>query len=120
MISKQTKNKNLTQISNVPQTSRVWLLWIGSGIILLISLLNLGLWSKNKIAGWQRQPVEQEITKWEEVVNKTPTYRDGYLKLATLYWKLKDDEKAKTALNRAIEIDPNYKGIEKIKEILGY
>lgn len=120
MISKQTKNKKVTQIAKISQTSKVWLLWIGSGIILLISLLNFGLWSRNKIAGWQRQPIEQEIAKWEEIVSNTPTYRDGYLKLATLYWKLKEDNKAKESLNRATEIDPNYEGIEELKKKLGY
>ena len=107
------------KISRIPKLSNV-LLWFGCGVVIIISLLNLALWARNEIAKKLKSPIEQEITYWEEIINKTPTYRDGYLKLATLYWKLNEDEKAKTALNKATEIDPNYGEVKRLKTKLGY
>ncbi|MBI3290047.1 hypothetical protein HYZ78_01490 [Candidatus Microgenomates bacterium] len=110
------------KVARVPQVSRVSrvLLWAGAIIILLAALSNLGLWARNEYAKWQREPIETEIKQWEEVVEKTPTYRDGYLKLATLYWKLRQDDKAKAALERAKEIDPNYDATYELEQKLGY
>ena len=109
-------------VARVPRVSRASraLLWAGAIIILLAALSNLGLWARNEYAKWQRTPIEAEIKQWEEVVEKTPTYRDGYLKLATLYWKLRQDDKAKEAINRAKEIDPNYDATYDLEEKLGY
>lgn len=99
---------------------KLLLLWLGGGVILFISLANLTFWAENKIANEQREPIEAEITKWEEVISRTPTYRDGYLKLATLYWQIKEDEKAEQALSSAEKIDPNYEETEKLRGLLGY
>ena len=88
--------------------------------MVLISLSIFSLWTRNELAKFTREPIEQEIIKWEQLVLVTPTYRDGYLKLATLYWRLDEDEKAKEMLTRAKGIDPNYEETEKLKKDLGY
>lgn len=96
------------------------LLLVGATFIVIVSLINLGLWVRNEIAKSQRASIEQEIAKWKEVVTQTPTYRDGYLKLAALYWKLNEDEKAKEALDRAKDIDPNYEETENLRRTLSF
>ena len=110
------------KVSNVPKVSKVSkvFLWAGAIIIVLAALSNLGLFARNEYAKWQRAPIEAEIKQWEEVVEKTPTYRDGYLKLATLYWKLRQDDKARVAIQKAKEIDPNYEATYELEEKLGY
>src|SRR3989338_11058040 len=52
--------------------------------------------------------VMAEITKWEKLIIKYPNYRDGYIKLAILYWKISDFDKTKNFLSRALELDPNH------------
>lgn len=112
------RNKKVT--SNMQQVTRKLLISFGGGIIVLISLSIFSLWAKNEVATFLRTPVEREIKEWEEIVNKTPTYRDGYLKLATLYWRLHEDEKVKENLDIARHLDPNYEGTQTLKKELGY
>ncbi len=102
------------------QGEHSWLLWLCAIVILLFAISNLALYARNEYAKWQKTPIETEIKQWEEVVAKTPTYRDGYLKLATLYWKLRQDDKAKAALERAHEIDPNYEATYELEQKLGF
>mgnify|MGYP001615179234 CR=1 FL=1 len=108
------------KVRKVEHTKRSWLLWLCAAFILLAAISNLGLFARNEYAKWQKAPIEAEIKQWEEVVAKTPTSRDGYLKLATLYWKLRQDDKSKAALERAKEIDPNYETTYELQEKLGY
>ena len=107
------------KVRKIEQTKRSWLLWLCALFILLVALSNLALFARNEYAKYKRAPIEAEVKQWEEVVSKTPTYRDGYLKLDTLYWQLEEDDKAKTALDKAREIDPNYSETEKLRDKLG-
>ncbi|MBI2405917.1 hypothetical protein HYV21_02595 [Candidatus Microgenomates bacterium] len=116
---RQVSTPSSTRGAQGKQVSKI-LLWVGGGIILIISFANLTVWSRNVIAQWRREPIEKEIAQWEQIVQETPTYRDGYLKLATLYWKLHEDKKSQEALNRAEEIDPNYEETRELKMRLGY
>lgn len=108
------------KVRKVDENKRNWFLWLLGALILLLAISNLALYARNEHAKWQRSPIEAEIKQWEEVVAKTPTYRDGYLKLATLYWKLRQDDKAKEALENAKEIDPNYDATYELEQKLGY
>lgn len=56
----------------------------------------------------EREQVLKDINKWEKVVQKYKDYKDGYLQLAILEYKMGDLNKAKTYLNNALNIDPNY------------
>ena len=63
---------------------------------------------------WQRkyysdsEDIKRLIAAWEEIIAEKPNYRDGYLQLAYLHYKLYEDNKAKEYLEKAIELDPNY------------
>ena len=65
------------------------------------------------------QTIEKEIAKWQEFVAENPTYRDGYLRLALYYQKLKYLEEARVNLAKALELDPNFPGTKKLQEVLG-
>jgi len=65
------------------------------------------------------QRIGQEISYWENVVSQKPDYRDAYLQLAILNYRIYKNEKAKEYLKRAREIDPNYepaRGLERVLE----
>lgn len=58
---------------------------------------------------------QQEIAKlnnlkvhWEKIVADSPTYRDGYLQLAAIEYKLQNATIAKFHLQKVLEIDPNF------------
>jgi len=72
------------------------------------------LWSK-----WRSQnpkEAEKEVQKWEQFLETTPTYRDGWVYLSFYYFKLGQEEKAKESLQKARNIDPLNNSIEKLEE----
>lgn len=73
---------------------------------------------------WQRklhsdpEDIKKLIAAWEEIVAEKPGYRDGYLQLAYLHYKIYENEKAKEYLEKAIELDPNYKLARELEKTL--
>lgn len=66
----------------------------------------------------ERKQVLEDIKKWESVVNKYKDYRDGYLELAGLEYRLGNMNKAKEYLNKVLTIDPNSKQGRELEKIL--
>lgn len=64
--------------------------------------------------------IKKLIAGWEEIVGKYPNYRDGYLQLAWLYYKIYEDKKAKENLSKALELDPNFKPASELEKIIDY
>jgi len=62
--------------------------------------------------------IKKLISGWEEVLEKYPNYRDGYLQLTYLYYKTYQDEKAKENLTKALELDPNFPPTNEIKKLI--
>lgn len=60
------------------------------------------------------EEIKKDINKWEGFVLENPTYRDGYLQLTLLYFKLGEKEKAQEKLQKAIDLDPNNEEIRGI------
>ena len=75
---------------------------------------------------WQLQVKRQKelqekkmvIFKWEEILAAKPDFRDGWLKLAVSYLEIGAVQKAKEALDKAKELDPNYEKIKEIEDVL--
>ena len=61
--------------------------------------------------------IKKLISGWEETLEKYPDYRDGYLQLAYLYYKIYQDEKAKENLTKALELDPNFETAQELSLI---
>ena len=85
----------------------------------------LGEKTNSKISElWQREyysnpeDIQRLIEAWEKIVQEKPNYRDGYLQLAILHYKIYENEKAKEYLNKALEIDPNYQLTRELEKIL--
>lgn len=98
-------------------------------ISLLCTLLILGIfylsrevyihYQENNVLLNQRGKISGEIMYWEQVVNKYTDYRDGYFKLAVLYYQMNNLEKSKENLQNSLKIDPNYAPGRKLEEQIG-
>lgn len=66
----------------------------------------------------QRQEIISQISYWKEITNKYKGYRDGYFQLAVLEYRLNDTERAKSYLQNALDIDPNFQRGRELKKTL--
>jgi len=62
--------------------------------------------------------IKRLIIGWEKIVNQRPGYRDGWLQLAYLNYKIYEDEKAKEYLAKVLEIDPNFAPARELEKII--
>lgn len=73
---------------------------------------------------WQRKyysdpkDVKKLIAAWEKIIEEKPGYRDGYLQLTYLHYKIYENKKAKEYLEKAIELDPNYEPTRDLEKLL--
>jgi tetratricopeptide (TPR) repeat protein len=73
--------------------------------------------SFNKLES-QRNQIISKINTWRSITDKYQGYKDGYLQLAVLEYQLQDFGNAKLYLNKALELDPNYKEAIEMKKVL--
>lgn len=62
--------------------------------------------------------IKRLIAAWEKIMAEKPDYRDGYLQLAYLNYKIYEDEKAKTYLAKALALDPNFVPARELENII--
>jgi tetratricopeptide (TPR) repeat protein len=74
------------------------------------------LWQKKHYA--DPKDIQRLIDAWGKIIQEKPNFRDGYLQLAILHYKIYENEKAKEYLNKALEIDPNYQPTRELEKIL--
>ena len=74
------------------------------------------LWQK-KISA-DPQEIKKLINAWEKIVEEKPNYRDAYLQLAYFHHLLFQKEEALQNLQKAVDLDPNYPWLEKMKQVL--
>ena len=55
---------------------------------------------------------------WEQILAERPDYRDGWIQLAAICYKLGDKEKARDTLSRAKALDPYNETILSFEKIL--
>ncbi len=74
----------------------------------------------NKIGEIKLQPekIKEEIVFWQKVVEEFPNYRDAYLKLAILNYKINRLFDAQKFLDKALSIDPNSEVANKFLKFL--
>lgn len=75
-----------------------------------------GLWQRKQAA--KPEDIRRMIASWEKIISAKPNYRDGYLQLAVLYYQVFENEKAKENLEKALELDPNFKPAKEMEKIL--
>jgi len=98
----------------------------GTLIILLFSFIAVYFYnfvptpakSVQEVLGtFDNSSVYKEISFWETKATEFPNYRDAYLKLAVLNWKIKNDDLSKSYLQKAREIDPNNETLKKLTQL---
>lgn len=91
-----------------------------SGLILIFNLYPRPVIIDKKIVADQREIkiTKMEIERWEKITINYPNYRDGYLKLANLYWKLFDEDKTNYFLEQVRRVDPNSETLNKISNLV--
>lgn len=73
---------------------------------------------------WQKyqennpQELIKLISYWESVVNKTPTYLNGWVYLAYYQYQLGKIEEAKESVNQALLIDPNFESAKELETVI--
>lgn len=55
---------------------------------------------------------------WNNQIKEKPNYRDAYFSLALIYYQIKDFKNSSEYLQKAMEIDPNFKEGKELGEIL--
>lgn len=65
----------------------------------------------------QRLILTQQMNLWEGIAQKYPTYRDAYFQAAVLAYQLKETEKEKQYLSKALELDPNYVPAQNLEKL---
>lgn len=83
-----------------------------SGILLMaVIITGVNLWQNSGALArikQERARYVQEIAYWKRVVDKYQGYRDGYFKLALLTYQLGEKAQARSYLQKAMELDPNF------------
>lgn len=85
--------------------------------LLFLASFNLKLFSSkfnpnNEVLGAAVSTVysptpQEEIIFWEDIIAKSPTYRDAYLELSDIYARLGDSQQSELYYQKAWELDPN-------------
>ena len=74
------------------------------------------LWQEKHLS--DPEDIQKLIVFWEKIVVEKPGYRDGYLQLAVLNYKLWQNEKAQAYLKKALLVDPNFEATLKLKQLV--
>jgi hypothetical protein len=88
-------------------------------VSLLVSAFNIIFFINTRMAsrvlGAQTENVEEEPNPliaekafWSDIVEKNPTYRDGYIELSDIEMKLGNRKRSEELLRLARGVDPNY------------
>lgn len=81
--------------------------------------------NKNTVLGASTQylipdikDLKEERQYWLELTTKNPTYRDGYIELADIDYRLGDLENARVWIEKARVLDPNSDFIPQLERLL--
>ena len=108
---------NKQMLNKLPKNILFALVFLFVSLVLLysenrrITSRTLGLQTK---AG----PKQETAYQWEQILIERPDYRDGWIELAALYYNLGEKQKAKEAVARAKDLDPNNENILAFEKFL--
>jgi len=89
-------------------------------IIFSLSTFNASFFLNRNVLGAssQRATTQEEILYWQNLVAKYPNYLSGWVELAKLEIKSRDNKAALSYLDRAKEIDPNSSEVRNLESAL--
>lgn len=107
-----------------PHFSRIFsavTLWIALLAFFVVNLVN-GISEPKRVLGassaGERESAERAFGFWQEVVKTKPSYRDGFVTLATLAYQLGKFDEATAFADRALTLDPNSPDAQRLLEII--
>lgn len=97
----------------------------GLCLVLFLTIITAGLSLYGRLQQKQdldskRSKILSQIQVWQEIVGKYKDYRDGYLTLAILEYRLGDSDKARLYLKQTLSIDPNFGKARDLEKILRF
>ena len=96
----------------------VFTIFIFIVVIVVLGLdLHKNLQDREKL-DFEREKITKELNFWQSFVAKHQDYRDAYLQLAILEYRLRDVNKARFYLNKSLAIDPNFEKGRELKKVL--
>lgn len=66
----------------------------------------------------ERQTLQTDLTRWQSQEQQHASYRDGYVYMAVLAYRLGSTQQEILFLNRALAIDPNYEPALRLRGLL--
>ncbi|MBI2036032.1 hypothetical protein HYT17_00125 [Candidatus Microgenomates bacterium] len=95
-------------------------------IVASILLFQLGKFGQNLYQTYQRaqtkqaekQNLEAQIARWQQVAAKRPDFRDAYFELAVLTYRLNRLSEAKYYLNKTLTLDPNFEPARELEKVI--
>ncbi len=124
---KQKFPKDYRFITEWPRIKRVLVSpWFWSGVpssLLLILVIVASITLVTTVKQKQRQDRERaeivaEIAYWQTVVKNYKDSRDAYFSLAVLEYRLKNMQKAREYIQKALSIDPNFEKGRQLERLL--
>lgn len=114
------KNK-FPRISRRITDNKVWIIVvsvvIGLAILIVGADLQKNIQNKQNIDK-ERIKIAKEIEYWEKTIEKYKDFRDAYFQLAVLNYQLGNFEKAKSFLQKTLELDPNFEAARDLEKLL--
>ncbi len=93
-----------------------------AAIVLFLSGINLQSFAYTQVLGAQDEAQAEspllEVAYWESLLEKSPTYFDGWVELSYLLISLGNKEAAAVTFNKAVEINPNSEKISPLRALL--
>lgn len=100
---------------------KVWIIIfsvvIGVAILIAGADLQKNIQNKQRIEK-ERIKIVKEIDYWEKMIEKYKDFRDAYFQLSVLNYQLGELKKAKSFLQKTLELDPNFKEGRKLEQIV--
>lgn len=87
-------------------------------IALFLLYLTFHLYALDIYQKTVREKEEKKLVYWEEVVKNHPNYPDGYYQAALSAIRLKQWQKAKDFLKKALLLDPNFKEAQELSRFV--
>lgn len=66
----------------------------------------------------ERTRTTKDIEYWEKTIEEYKDFRDAYFQLAVLNYQLGNFAKAKSFLQKTLELDPNFEAARELEQIL--
>lgn len=113
----KTFYRRITELFPKAFWERYALIYFSLFLLLLIPVTVLTYLKYTQVFG-QRERILEKLTYWEEVVRKYPNYPDGYYNAAIFAYVLKDKEKARVYVEKAIKLDSGFKQAKQLSRQL--